>query len=46
MTSKLKKVWKERNNIAMGFLMIITIYAAFVASNLKRNQEKNKDEFI
>jgi hypothetical protein len=46
MRLKLKKAWKERNNIAMGFLMIFTVYAAFVARNLKSNQTRKKDEFI
>ena len=46
MISKLKNAWKDRNNIAMGFLMIITVYAAFVMSNINRREKRNEDEIV
>ena len=46
MRRKLKNAWKSRNNIAMGFLMIITIYAAFIVNNLKSGNRGGQDENV
>lgn len=46
MRRKLKNAWKNRNNIAMGFLMIITIYAAFVVNNLQSRRQGGQDENV